>query len=214
MKKKVKHEFRDSVIQNIFSLVKLNLIFMVCCLSVIGIPAGINAMTKVTMQIRKGDSVYVVGDFMEALRKGFLKATLYGFAIIAAGLVLGYIFWFYATMQALSGLVLTVLRCMTLLPLLLLYCGSCYLWVMNNKIDLPVRELFSNALFLAVICWKESGICILVGVLICVVTLCGLPYTMPFLMVFGVVFWNYTCTYYVEPMIEKYVVHHTDEPAL
>ena len=57
MKQKVKHEFRDSVIQNVFALVKLNLIFAVCCISVIGIPAGISAMTKVNMQIKKGDTV-------------------------------------------------------------------------------------------------------------------------------------------------------------
>ena len=210
MKQKVKHEFRDSVIQNVFALVKLNLIFAVCCISVIGIPAGISAMTKVNMQIRKGDTVYVVGDFLEAFRKDFIKVSLCGLLVIAAGLLFGYIFWFYATMQAENTLVLTVVRCMTVFPLLLLYCSSCYLWVMNIKIDLPFGKRLRNAVSLSMICLKESGICLLVGALICFVTYFGAPHTMPFLLVFGMAFWNYTCTYYTEPMIEKFIVLHTE----
>lgn len=213
MKKKNKHEFRDSVIENIFSLVKLNLIFVVCCISVIGIPAGIGAMTKVNLQIKKGDTIYVVGDFLEVLRKNFVRSSLCGLFLISAGLLLGFIFWFYATMQAQSGLILTILRCMTLIPLLWLYCASCYLWVQNEKIDLPFGKRLRNAVLLSVICPKESGICLLVGALICAVTYFGIPYTMPFLLVFGMAFWNYTCTYYIEPVIETYLAPHPDDPA-
>jgi len=214
MKKKTKknHDFRDSVIVNVFDLVKLNLIFAVCCLSVIGIPAGINAMTKVNMQIRKGDTLYVVGDFLSILRKDFIQSTLCGLLILAVGLLFGFIFWFYATMQSENSLILTAVRWMTLIPLLILYCASCWLWVMNNMIDLPFSQRLRNAVLLSMICLKESGICLLVGALVCVVTYFGIPYTMPFLLVFGLAFWNYTCVYYTQPMIEKHIVCPPEDP--
>lgn len=210
-KKQKERPFRDSLIQNIFDLVKLNLIFVVCCLSVIGIPAGIHAMTTVNLQIKKGDTLYVVGDFLSVLRRDFVKSTLCGLLILAAALLFGFIFWFYATMQAQSGLLLTVLRLLTLTPLLIVYCASCYLWVMNIVIDLPLLSRLRNSVLLSLICLKESAICILVGVLLCVVAYFGIPYTMPFLLVVGLAFWNYTCVYYVHPAIEKYVAVPPEE---
>ena len=210
--KKRKHVFRDAVIRDIFDLVKLNLIFAVCCLSVIGIPAGIGAMTKVNLQIQRGDKLYVVGDFLHLLRTEFLSSSLCGLLIGGVALVFGYVFWFYSTMQAQNVMILTLIRCMTLLPLLVCYCASCYLWVMNAMIDLPFGKRLRNSVFLSLICLKESGIFVLVGLLICVVTYFGIPYTMPFLLVFGMAFWNYTCTYYARPVIERYVADQPEKP--
>ena len=209
--KKEKHAFRNAMIRDIFELVKLNLIFVVCCLSVIGIPSGIAAMTKVNLQIQRGDTIYVVPDFLREFRTGFVRSTLCGLLLTGIAVLLCYVLWFYATMQIASSVIFVLLCCMTVFPILVCYCAGCYLWVLNAMMDQPFLQRLRNAVLLSLICWKESGICLLVGIAMCAVTYFGIPYTMPFMLVFGMAFWNYTCAYYIRPVVERYLVEKPSE---
>ena len=211
--KKEKHAFRNALIRDIFELVKLNLIFVVCCLTVIGIPAGIAAMAKVNLQIQRGDTIYVIPDFLHEFRKGFISSTLCGLLLAGAAFVFAYVLWFYATMQIASSVIFVLLCCMTAIPLLVCYCAGCYLWVLNAMVEQPFGQRLRNAVLLSMICWKESGICLLAGIFICVVTYFGIPYTMPFILVFGMAFWSYTCVYYIRPVVERYVVAAPEDAA-
>ena len=203
---KEKHALRNAMIRDVFEMVKLNLIFVVCCFPVISIPSAIGAMTKISTQLQKGDSIYVVGDFLHYFRIDFIKNTLSGLVLIAATLVFGYVFWFYQSAETQNGTLMALLLVMTFLPLLLCYCASCYLWVLNAVTNLSLLERVKNAVLLTVICLKESAIFLLVGILIVVVAYFGMPYTMPFLLVFGAAFWNYVCTYYANVAIKTYIL--------
>jgi len=202
---KEKHVLRNAIIRDIFDLVKLNVIFVVCCFPVISIPSAIGAMTKINVQLQNGDSCYVIGDFLRYFRVNFIKNTVSGLCLAAAALVFGYVFWFYQSAESPYGTLFSLLLVLTLLPLLLCYCASCYLWVMNGVMELPMRKRLKNAVLLSVICLKESGLFLLVGALIVVVAYYGVPYTTPFLLVFGLSLWNYICTYYAYGAIKKYL---------
>lgn len=202
---KEKHKLRNAMIRDIFELVKLNLIFVVCCFPVISIPAAIGAMTQVSVQLHNEDKIYVVGDFLHYFRVNFIKNTLSGLVLIVAATLFAFVFWFYQSAQTQYGLLLSLLLAMTLIPLLICYCTSCHLWVMNAVTELPLLQRIKNGVLLSVICLKESGIFLLVGLVVVAVTYFGVPYTTPFLLVFGLAFWNYVCTYYSYNAIKRYV---------
>ena len=203
--KKEKHVLRDAMIRDVFEMVKLNLIFVVCCIPLVSIPSAIGTMTQITLQLQRGDKTYIVGDFLHYFRINFVKHTLSALALLAVAAVFGFVFWFYSTARAASGILMTLLLVMTLIPLLLCYCASCYLWVMNTVMELPLLQRLKNAVLLSVICLKESGLFLALGVLMAVVAYYGVPYTAPFFLVFGLAYWNYVCTYHAYGAIKRYL---------
>ena len=210
MKEKQRAKLKQYLIRDIFDLVKLNLIFVVCCLPVITIPAAITAMTRISIQLQRGDRIYVIADFLATLRKEFLDSLICGVVVVGVVLLLAYVFWFYQPMEIDGNLLLNVLRGLTLLPLLVCYCASCYLWVMNATVELPRTKRFRNALSLTVLCVKPTLVCLLTGVVFGGIELLSMPISTPFVFVAGFSFWNYICTFYTLPMVEQYVTIHED----
>lgn len=79
-------------------LMKLNLLFVLACLPVVTIPAGIAALMRVTLTMAEDCNVYLVADFVQALRRHFGRATLLGLGLAAATAIPGYAAFSYAAL--------------------------------------------------------------------------------------------------------------------
>ena len=191
--------------RDIAPLLKLNLLFILCSLPLISIPAALQALTKVNVSLIEGKKTNPVPDFLNAFRDNFFDALLCGLILGAAALGLGYAAWFYQSMQMESNLILIYLRYASVLPLLVLYCMVCYLLTMNCKREIPLFARFKNALFLTVICIRPTLLCLLFGGLFGAVAFFGVPYSTPFLFVGAFSIWNYITTYYTLPMITTFL---------
>lgn len=76
----------------------LNVLFLVCCLPVITIPAATSALLRVTIRYADDELGRPFRDFLPFFASGFLKATAVGFAFLLPGAALAFsaVFWFSA----------------------------------------------------------------------------------------------------------------------
>ena len=194
------------ILRDAFALVKLNIIFFLCCLPLISIPAALTAMTKVNIQLQKELPTTVISDFFQAFRNEFFDSLLCGLILAAASLLFGYVFWFYQSIEGESNTTIVFLRSVTVLPLVLCYCSSCYLWVMNATVELSLIPRLRNALSLAVVCLRVTLLCIAIGILFGGLAVLTAPYSSPFFIVAGFSLWNYCNAYYVYPVVKRYIL--------
>ena len=203
---RVRFGFWKQLLPQSFSLIKINLLFLLCCLPVISIPAALTAMTWIHIRLLEGEPYDLLADFLHIFRTEFLSSLKAGLVLVAGLLLFGYVFWFYETANTEHMFFLTMLRSASLLPLLLLYCSLCYIQVMLAHVSLSTFSLLKNGLFLSVICLRSTLLCLLAGILLLAMELTSLPYSAPFVILFGFSFWNYACTYCVLPEIKKHIV--------
>ncbi len=195
---------KECLSRDAFDLIKLNLLFFLFCLPLISIPASIVAMTKLNLQLQRGEGIDLIPDFLDAFREAFFDALLCGILIAVFVFLFGYVFWFYQSSLN-TGILSVLLRSATALPLLLIYCATCYLWPMNVTIDLSCFKRLRNAFSLSIICLRQTLLCLAAGFVFAGISFLAMPYSTPFVLVIGFSYWNYICTYYTEPMIKLYV---------
>lgn len=203
---KKKQRLLRCVVRDAITLIKLNLVFFVFCLPLISIPAALTAMTKVSILLQREEPVSVLSDFFQAFRDEFFCSLLCGLVLGSVLLLFGYVFWFYQTMPAEGNTAITLLRAMTALPLVLCYCAACYLCVMNAVVELSFGPRLRNALSLTVVCLRSTLFCLAAGLLFGSLAFLGMPYALPFFIAVGFSLWNYCCTYYALPSVERYIL--------
>lgn len=194
------------ITRDAFSLVKLNLVFFICCLPLISIPAALAAMTRVNVLLQREEIASVLSVFFETFRDEFFDSLRCGLILAGATLLFGYVFWFYQTMEVEGNVAVTLLRSMTALPLVVCYCAACYLWVMNVTVKLSLGRRLRNALSLTVVSLRSTLFCLATGLVFGGLATLGMPYASPFFIVAGFSLWNYCCTYYVLPIVERYIL--------
>lgn len=206
-----KMTLRKGLIRDAVSLVKLNMIFLLFCLPIISIPAAITAMTQITVRLQRGEEPYLFSDFLSTFRDEFFDSLRCGFVVGGGMLIFSYVFWFYQSMNVEAGVLVSLLKNTALLLFAVCYCMSCYLWVINVRVQLPFGKRIKNALALTVICLKQTAFCLVTGIALVSIVLFGAPYSTPFTILAAFSFWNYICVFYVYPVIEKFIVEHKKE---
>lgn len=192
--------------RDITELLKLNLIFILCSLPLVSIPAAVQAMTKVNLTLQREENIDVVGDFLHAFRESFIDATISGAVFALLFLGFGYVAWFYQNTITGGNLFTILLRYASLLPLVLLYCATCYLWCLNEMVIQSRMERIKNAVRLAVICIRPTFLCLLTGIIFGSIVFLGVPYSTPFLFVGAFSVWNYVSVWYASTMVDIYVL--------
>ena len=191
--------------RDIAALVKLNLLFILCSLPLLSIPAALRAMTKVNLRLIEGRKCDIIRDFLNTFRDDFFSSLADGLIMAVLALGFGYAAWFYQSMRIESNLIMIYLRYATVLPLLILYCMYCYLLTIRCKRELSLFAGLKDALFLTVICIRPTLLCLLLGGIFGAVIFLGVPYSTPFIFVGAISVWNYTVTYYTFPMVTTFL---------
>ena len=124
--------------RDIAALVKLNLLFILCSLPLLSIPAALRAMTKVNLRLIEGRKCDIIRDFLNTFRDDFFGSLADGLIMAVLALGFGYAAWFYQSMRIESNLIMIYLRYATVLPLLILYCMYCYLLTIRCKRELSL----------------------------------------------------------------------------
>lgn len=192
--------------KDIVPLLKLNLIFIVACIPLISVPSAVQAMTKVTLSLIEGQEPDVIRDFLTVFRDDFFEGLWSGVILAALFIFFGYVAWFYQLIRVESNLFMILLRYATILPVLLIYCVSCYLWVINVKVEQKTGAKVKNAISLTFICIRSTLLCLLAGGIFTAVLLLGAPYSIPFAFIGAFAIWNYISSYYVLPMVETFIL--------
>ena len=81
-----------------FTLVGLNLLFIVTCLPVITIPASITAMSQITVTMVRDKNHFLFADYFRAFKRDFWRSLVAGLVFFVLIAVFGFSTYFYYTM--------------------------------------------------------------------------------------------------------------------
>jgi uncharacterized membrane protein YesL len=136
-------------------MVQLNLLFILFCLPVVTIGPAIAGMTYVLRNFANQRPVFLVSDFWDAFKNNFKQSFVYSILCALAGYLLFVSGWFYFQnapgnmwMYAPFGLVLFI-------SLLYIFMNF-YIFLMIVTLDLPLKSIIKNGIFLAVLCLKSN----------------------------------------------------------
>ena len=89
-------------------LILLNILWIVCSIPVFTIGASTTAVYYVTLKLARDEGDSTIRSFFHSFKSNFRQATAIWLILLAAGIVLGIDFWFFATGQMGIGGVLSV----------------------------------------------------------------------------------------------------------
>ena len=133
-----------------WEMVKLNILFILAALLIIPLPAALAAMAFVCVAFVEDRNTYLLRDFLEALRRYFWRATIWGL-LFAVGIGLGvYAIGTYAS-AARDNLMMAVPLAIALVVTAFLSLMACHLLVLMVMRDLPAKTLLQLSAIASII---------------------------------------------------------------
>lgn len=130
------------------TLVKLNLIFLLCCIPVITIPAALCAMQHITLKMIQDEPFLLWTDFRRTFRRVFKRGSLWGWGYFFMALATAFCLNFYAQMELYHIAFLLPFVCAAAF-LLLLGLSGIYLFPLLVRSEMTGFGLVRNACLMA-----------------------------------------------------------------
>jgi uncharacterized membrane protein YesL len=127
-----------------WEIVKLNILFILAALLIVPIPAAVAATAFVSVAFVEDRNTYLLRDFIEALRRFFWRATMWGLALVAVIGLSGYATVSYAA-AARDNLFLALPFTIALVVTLFVVVLASHVMVMMVMMDLPAGRLLRLA---------------------------------------------------------------------
>ncbi|MCD8146317.1 MAG: DUF624 domain-containing protein [Clostridiales bacterium] len=128
-------------------LVFCNILFCLFCVPVFTIGASLTALFDCTLSIAEGtEDVFIPRQFWRAFRNGFKRSTVLWLICLAAFALLGA---YYLAVRSLSGALARTYQITFLVLALLFACGFQYLFPLQARFHMSVRENLKNAWLLS-----------------------------------------------------------------
>lgn len=163
-------------------LIGLNLLYILCCLPVVTIPAATCAMHRVILNwVRETSFEPMLPAFFREFRVNFGKRMLFGLLLLIAPVSLSY----YPLLLGSEGGSAAILA----ITLVLYFCITKYFYPLLVLLDVTLWQNFKNACILAVIEWRTTlrllGTAGVIDLLLLVLTAYALPLYLIFLCAFN-----------------------------
>lgn len=133
-----------------WEMVKLNILFILAALLIIPLPAALAAMAFVCVAFVEDRNTYLLRDFVEALRRYFWRATVWGLLFAAVIGLGGYATATYAS-AARENLLMAAPLALALVVTVFLGVMACHFLVLMVMRDLPGRTLIKLAAIASII---------------------------------------------------------------
>ncbi len=131
---------------NLLRLIALNLLFLVCCLPVLTIPAAFTALNRACQSLLYGENS-AFRQFFRSLKANIISALPLGllFALSLAVLIYGCLF--YYNISGGKGMAIAA-AIFCLVCVYILYCAGIYAFAMLARVELKTASLLRNAFIL------------------------------------------------------------------
>ena len=186
------------------TLLKLNFIFLICCIPIITIGPAIAGMTEVTLKMVRDEPSDLIYDFKVGFKKNFKQGLVLGTLGIAATLVISCAFLFYMQLQ---GIAYYLMMFVVGFAGIMFYMGYMYMFPMAVSVNLSIKAIIKNSFILSIVSIKNSFITVII---------CGLSIAFGFvfrfvtlpivLMFFSFSFCSFMTSFYAWDHIEKDII--------
>lgn len=186
------------------NLLKLNFIFLICCIPVVTIGPAIGAMTSVTLKMVKDEPVDWLYDFKEAFKKNWKQSFVLGILQFITILVIGCSFFYYIQLEGISYycmmFIIGVITAMVFMSFI-------YLYPMSVLVNLKVRDIVKNSYLLSILNIKYSIITLAVCLLVLAAGIIFRILTIPVIFVFfSLAFCSFISSFCAYEPIKKNIV--------
>jgi len=147
--------FFDIYFRKFWKILSVNLVFILFSLPVVTIGPSMAGMTYVMRNFAKEEHAFVFSDFWDTFKRDFKQALPAGLIWICVMALSIFAVYFYLT-NLYQGLIFYVLLGIAIFVLLILLFASNYLFLMLVTLNLPLKNLFKNALIFAFLGIKKN----------------------------------------------------------
>ena len=139
-----------------FSLLKLNLLFIISCLPIVTIPAALTAMNRITVTMVRDRNYFMLSDYWDAFKRDFFRSLLAGVVIVVLVALFLLSIWFYY-MLGQAGSRFFMLFVGVSVALMIMVLGSAmYFFPMLAMVELPTGKLMRNSIIMFFTHFKKS----------------------------------------------------------
>lgn len=168
------------IYNNFWQLVALNIVFLLCCIPIITIPAALTAVNRVFIKLIRERNVLFFEEYFCEFKRSFFKTIPLGIFFSLLLLFAYYLLSLGVTNNNLFGLLFNGIGfCIAILAI----CYGEYVFTLVAVQDLSNKVIMKNAFLLMLIGWKTT-LAILALNLFCI---CFLMYTFPISLIFFVI---------------------------
>lgn len=185
-------------------LVLINLIFMICCIPIVTIPAAVSALNCYVGKIFRVGYGMEVSDYWKEFKAGLWKNIPLG---ILTG-VIGFYSYYLLSLannfpesgqrDAVVGIGIAV----AVIAILL----NSYLFILTSMVELPNKYILKNAFILMLAEWKRSLIAVVEVTFFGGVVLMTVPYSVLWLLLAGFAIQQLTVCAIIQPAIIRRIV--------
>lgn len=183
--------------ENWLKMIGLNLLYLVCCLPVVTIPAATCALHRVVLNwVRETSYEDMLSVFFREFKQDFVKRAIWGLLALIAPFSLSY----YPMLLGSQGGATGVFA----ITMILYFCVTKYFYPLLVLLDVTVWQNFKNACIMAILEWRTTllllGTAGVVDLLLLVLT----AYTLPVYIIIMCVFNCLLSCAFINKAFEKY----------
>lgn len=144
------------------TLLKLNFVFIICCIPIVTMGPAFAAMTSVTLKMVRDEPVDWFYDFKEAFKKNWKQSLILGVLQLIAIVVIAFAFLYY---MQLTG---TAYYCMMTVigaASAIVFMSFIYLYPISVLVNLKIKDIIKNSYLLSILNVKYSIITLAVCLL-------------------------------------------------
>ena len=202
--------FFDIFFRKFWSLVKVNLLFIVACIPVITIGPAIAGLTKILSNYAREEHAFIWTDFWDTFKNNFGRALLIGLLdAVVAGLII-FDLYMYVSLNGSPMLRIIALAIMLITATIFIFMNY-YLYSMLITFRLTFKQLIKNAFIFA---WVGFWRNLLVTIIIAALTAVAVLYFATFGIFYVVLIYFSLCGLVINfatyPLIKKYMIDGFD----
>ena len=177
-------------------MIGLNLLYLLCCLPVVTIPASTCAMTRVVLNLVREKGTDIVAPFFAEFRHDFWKRTGFGLLLLIAPLSLSA---YPLMLGSKGGFVAVFVICM-----ILYFCITRYFYPLVVLMDVPLWSNFKNACIMSVLEWRTTLRMLATAGVLDLTLFVLTSYAAPLFIIFLCVFNTLVCCAFFNAAFAKY----------
>lgn len=184
-------------------LFKLNLVFVLCCLLVITIPASISALSRVTLDMFLDEHGNLIKDFLKTFKSNFKKSTICGLAMFAMIFFVAFAAYYYWIAAISSSNMFYIPFITMLIALITLVFSSFYMFTLIALVDLPLKNIVKNSIALSLKQFKNNVLSLIIAAILILFLFSFIPFSFVLVLLGWPVIICCVIVYLSYPGIEK-----------
>lgn len=202
--------FCEIFLREAWSLIELNLIFVLFSLPVVTIGPALGAMTTVTMRMVRDKNSYVWKDFVAAFRQQFKRFFLAGLlGLVLAAMVVVTLFLYLPQLS--GGAAYVIPFAVAVLVCVVGGLTWIYLFPMAAVTDLPLGTVLKNSFLLGLGCLRHSVPALVVCTILVGPTVLFFPQSVPVALFISFSLANFVASFAAWSDIRRYVAEPAEE---